>query len=103
MSCRWSKRNPPSTGYQRPEERKFFIWQDRTIDYGNAAKRRGWERHPWRWLCTMCEPPAQGFRVQKGAWQRIITVSLPHHFRTCGQHHDWVAGNPQVKERGSSS
>jgi hypothetical protein len=85
-------RNPPSTGHARPAERKFYVWQDRCIKYGDKfAEARGWELRPWRWLCTMCDPPACGFRVKKGAWEKIMTVSMPHHFRVRGQHHKHVA------------
>jgi hypothetical protein len=87
----WS--NPPSTNFQRPKERKFYVWQDRHLNYGAAAaRRRGWEQHPWRWLCTLCDPPTGGMRVQKGAWERIMTVSMPCHFRVRRYHHAHVAG-----------
>jgi len=84
--------NPPSTNYERPTERKFYVWQDRHLNYGQAfAERHGWERYPWRWLCTMCDPPVGGCRVKKGAWKKIIETSMPRHFFVRGQHHKHVA------------
>lgn len=91
---RRSVRNPPSAGYERPLERKFYVWQDRVISYGTRfAAERGREVHPWRWLCTMCDPPVAGFRCQKGAWEKIMTVSMPRHFLVRHYHHAWVARN----------
>lgn len=92
MMERTSRRNPPATGYQRPLERKFWIWRDRSIGYDDAfARRHGWERHPWRWMCTLCDPPAYGFRSRQGAFRAILTVSMPGHFRRRRQHHEWAA------------
>lgn len=88
MTTRTSMRNPPSTKYQRPAERKFYVWQDRFITYG--LNDRGWEKRPWRWLCTMCEPPSYGFRSKKGAWNSIMTVSLPRHMFVRKCHHEHV-------------
>lgn len=86
----WS--NPPSTNYEKPVERKFFVWQDRHIAYGpEGAEKHGWELHPWRWMCTLCEPPTRGFRSKKGAWEKIMTVSMPQHFRARKYHHAHVA------------
>lgn len=90
-----SARYPPSTGYHRPAERKFYVWQDTLIDYrGYSAYADGrWGRHPWRWLCTLCEPPSYGFRARTGAQQAIVAVSLPHHMRVRRSHHEWVRRN----------
>lgn len=88
---RTSTRNPPSTGYRRPTERKFYIWQDRFIYWG-----KGWSRshnrdeRPWRWMCTLCEPPSYGFRCKKGAWLAIMTISMPRHFAVRHYHHEHV-------------
>jgi hypothetical protein len=96
VSRQRTTRNPPATGYERPVERKFWIWQDRVIDYGEEFSRRhDWERHPWRWLCTLCDPPAQGFRARKGAHQAILTVSMPRHFAVRRDHHRLTAVRPR--------
>jgi hypothetical protein len=87
-----SSRYPPSAGYRRPTERKFYVWQDRFIAHG---WNRGWEKHPWRWCCTMCEPPSFGFRSRRGAWAAIMTVSYPRHMFVRGQHHAWAAKRPR--------
>lgn len=94
--ARRSWANPPSTGYQRPAERRFYIWQDRRMDYrGYSAYREGkWGRHPWRWLCTYCDPPASGFQARSGAFQRIISTSMPKHFERRQAHHRWAARKP---------
>jgi hypothetical protein len=85
--------NPPSTGYKRPKAAKFYVWQDRLLDYsGYGAYRQGrWERHPWRWLCTYCDPPATGFVASKGAFERIMRTSKPRHFEHRRSHHRYVA------------
>lgn len=87
-----ARRNPPQTNYQRPTERKFYIWQDRHIDYsGYGQYQHGkWGRHPWRWMCTYCEPPSTGFLASKGAFQRIIKTSMPQHFKHRRSHHRYV-------------
>lgn len=79
-------RYPRQTGHQRPQQRLFFIWRDPHIRY-----RQG--HRPWRWCCTLCEPPSFGFRSRPGAWARIITVTLPRHMRVRRQHHAWVKKN----------
>lgn len=85
-------RNPPSTGYTRPAERKFYVWQDRRAAFDDSfAERHGWEKHPWRWLCTLCDPPTEGYRVKKGAWEKIMTVSMPRHFKVRDSHHKVMA------------
>jgi hypothetical protein len=66
---------PLSTGYLRPAERKFFIWQDRLSP------------NRWRWCCTLCDPPCYGNRAQ---WRKIADVSLPNHFWRRKYHHDYV-------------
>jgi len=86
---------PPATGYERPQVRRFWIWEDRTISYRDGtARRRGWGQHPWRWCCTFCDPPAFGFRAREGAWQAIVTISMPRHFRVRYCHHQYVARYP---------
>jgi hypothetical protein len=89
---RTSTRNPPSTNYQRPKKRKFFIWRDRCISYSgdSYAVRHGWERSPWRWCCTFCNPPTYGFRSKQGAWHAIMTISMPRHFAVRQGHHHWA-------------
>jgi hypothetical protein len=59
---------------------RFRIWHDRDLDL-------------WRWECTYCWPPAHGHRGGPGAWRRIVTESIPRHFRVRGGHHRWVARN----------
>ncbi len=87
-----SRRWPPSTGYERPTERRFYVWQDRRVTYAlDFSRKYRWERHPWRWLCTMCDPPSEGCRVQQGAWLKIITISMPRHFAVRYAHHKHVA------------
>lgn len=87
-----SRRNPPSTRYVRPTERKFYIWQDRGIRWDSAfARKRGLESRPWRWCCTLCDPPSYGYRTQKGAFQLILKVSMPRHMFVRQQHHEHVA------------
>jgi hypothetical protein len=96
---RTSLRNPPSTKYQRPIERKFFIWRDRSICWGKAwADDHNREERPWRWCCTFCNPPSYGFRCKKGAWQAIINTSMPRHFFVRQDHHHWVAGRYHVQD-----
>lgn len=96
MRKQTSQRNPPSTGYQRPTERKFYIWEDRHISYsGYSSYAEGkWGPHPWRWLCTICDPPAYGFRARRGAYQRIIAQTMPRHFAVRRYHHEWAARRP---------
>lgn len=91
-----SRRNPPSTDYQRPTVRRFYIWQDRHIVYERRfAEHRGWGQQPWRWMCTFCDPPSYGFRSRKGAWAAILNTSMPRHFRVKHYHHRRVArGEP---------
>ena len=81
---RTSLRYPAQTGHQRPRQRRFFVWRDPHIRYRSGHR-------PWRWCCTLCEPPSFGFRSLPGAWARIITVSLPRHMAVRGQHHQHVA------------
>lgn len=69
---------PPATGHERPLRAGVWVWCDLAITYPRYAARRG--RHPWRWCCTHCDPPASGFRSSPGAWELIMTVSLPRHF-----------------------
>lgn len=86
-------RNPPSSNYQRPAERKFWVWRDENRVYMRGygtAYGRGRPVHMWRWLCTLCDPPASGCRTMPGAWEKIITVSMPHHFQVRHQHHQHV-------------
>lgn len=75
---------PHQTGYQRPEQRKFWVWRCRVTRYrpGHSA---------WRWCCTLCEPPTFGYRTVADGWFRIITESMPRHMRNRRQHHQWVA------------
>jgi hypothetical protein len=97
-SWRW----PPSTRHERPEERRFYIWQDPHIDYSDGfARNHGWERRPWRWCCTLCDPPACGFQVKKGAWNRIMTSTMPRHFRVRQGHHRHTAMVAVLKAAGS--
>lgn len=93
MKRQTSQRNPPSTGHHRPTERKFYVWQDRFIYYGGyRTYREGrWGRHPWRWMCTFCDPPAYGFRARQGAFNAIITKTMPRHFAVRHYHHEWAA------------
>lgn len=87
-----SWRNPPSTGYTRPAERKFYVWQDRFITYSPRDVARGKRgKHPWRWLCTMCDPPSTGFRCRPGAHRDIMTVTLPRHMFVRRYHHKIVS------------
>jgi hypothetical protein len=76
-----SHRNPPQTGYHRPTERKFYVWQDQFNSYGgySAYADGRWGLHPWRWMCTMCDPPAYGFRARRGAYHAIMTQVMPDH------------------------
>lgn len=91
MKLQTSTRNPPSTGYVRPTEHKFFIWQDRFIHYeDDFAYKRNWETHPWRWCCTLCDPPSYGFRAKRGAWRAIIDISMRRHFLVRHYHHEHV-------------
>lgn len=92
-STRTSNRYPPSTGYQRPTRRKFYVWRDPFIRY-RGSQRQQWGDAPWRWCCTMCEPPSFGFRCKPPAWERIMTVSLPHHLRVLHYHHEWARKKP---------
>lgn len=78
-----SARYPVQTQYQRPRQRKFWVWRCRLTHY-----RR--DRSAWRWCCTMCEPPSYGFRTAKDGWLKIITVSYPNHMRHRYHHHRWV-------------
>lgn len=59
------------------------------------AFRVRWAPHlrAWTWECTLCWPPARGARFGPDAWNKIIGVSLPHHMRCRGQHHEWVIRN----------
>jgi hypothetical protein len=91
MKVRRSWRNPPSTGYERPTVRKFYVWRDRHVRYGSSGRRHGWGESPWRWMCTFCDPPSIGFRARAGAWQAIIGTSMPRHFEHRKSHHQWVA------------
>lgn len=75
----------------RPAERKFYVWQDRSAFPAEFADSHNMERHPWRWLCTLCDPPAGGYRTRKGAWHDIMTISMPRHFFVRAQHHKVVA------------
>ena len=95
MKIQTSWRNPPSTNYRRPTERRFYVWRDRFILYGKGgyAESHGWGEYPWRWLCTMCDPPSYGFRAKRNGWQSIMTVTLPRHMRVRAAHHRWVAGH----------
>lgn len=95
-----TRRNPPGTNYQRPVERKFYVWRDRHIRYHDRfSESHGWvEAYPWRWMCTLCDPPSYGFRSKAGAWRAIMAVSMPRHFRVRDQHHTWVAA--RVKNGG---
>jgi hypothetical protein len=69
---------PPLTGYLRPAERKFYVWQDRVMGR-------------WRWCCTLCDPPCYGSRSPLGdSWQKILVTSMPHHFSSRRRHHDHV-------------
>jgi hypothetical protein len=61
----------------RKFRRKARVWRDP-------------EAGCWRWECTLCHPPAYGCRTTDDAWYRIITTSLPHHFRVRVYHHRWV-------------
>ena len=79
-----SLRYPPSAGYQRPSQRRFFVWQDRFIRYRDGHR-------PWRWCCTLCEPPSFGFRSLPGGWARIMTGTLPRHLSVRNFHHRHVA------------
>jgi hypothetical protein len=91
--------NPPSTGHRKPTVRKFYIWQERHISYAGTSRysEGRWERHPWRWLCTFCDPPAAGFRARRGAFQAIIQTSMPKHFEHRQAHHAWAARKPPGK------
>lgn len=88
--------NPPSTGYTRPTDRRFYVWQDRHIYYGGYRNYREgkWGLHPWRWMCTLCDPPSYGFQARAGAYQRIITSTMPTHFQRRQAHHRWAASRP---------
>lgn len=44
----------------------------------------------WRWVCTLCDPPAEGARFSPDAWDRIVAVSMPRHFRVRSSHHEFV-------------
>jgi len=89
---RTSTRNPPSTNYQRPTERKFFIWRDRCLEHDERYMQKyNLERAPWRWCCTFCDPPSYGFRSKLGAWQAIINTSMPRHFFVRHYHHQHAA------------
>lgn len=79
-----SHRYPFQTHYQRPQQRKFWVWRCRVTHY-----RR--DRSAWRWCCTLCEPPTYGFRTRPDAWFRIMTISMPNHMRRLRQHHQFVA------------
>ena len=46
----------------------------------------------WRWECSMCDPPAYGQRCGPDAWLKIVTISMPHHFRVRDGHHRWIDG-----------
>jgi hypothetical protein len=86
---------PPSTGYTRPTERKFYIWQDRLTRRDPVfAARRGWGIYAWRWCCTLCDPPAFGHQVRAGAQQRILNQTMPRHMFVRQAHHKHVAGRP---------
>lgn len=86
-----STRYPPSTGYRKPTKRKFYVWEDRHIIYGNWGLQHGWTWHPWRWCCTLCEPPAFGFRARGG--YAAVMAFMPHHFARRQAHHDWTRRN----------
>jgi hypothetical protein len=47
----------------------------------------------WRWECTLCRPVSRGGRFGPQAWEKIMSVSMPHHFRLRHQHHAWVLRN----------
>ena len=89
-----SVRNPPSAGYARPQKPGFYVWQDRHLTFPPSMVRAGKRSaHPWRWLCTFCDPPVAGYRCRAGAWRSIIETAMPRHFFVRAQHHDWVARN----------
>lgn len=81
--------NPPSTGFIRPAERKFFIWRHPFLS-----------TEPWLWMCTLCDPPSRGWRSQPDAFRKIIEISMPHHFRVRHQHHKWVRRHRPVMTQG---
>jgi hypothetical protein len=58
--------------------RSFRIWQDPVV--GSV----------WRWQCTFCHPPVCGYRTSCDAWEKILAVSAPRHFRVKRCHHAWV-------------
>jgi hypothetical protein len=71
----WNCRPPE---YMDRTRRRFRVWRDPFVS------------HIWRWECALCEPPVYGYRTTRDAWEKIITVSMPHHFRVRHGHHDWV-------------
>ena len=90
---RRSEKYPPSTGFKKPDKPGFYVWRDPFIRY----TQRKWARAPWRWCCTLCEPPSFGFRSMSGAWAKIIGVSMPNHFASRATHHRHVARARQEK------
>ncbi len=72
----WRSERPPLRGV--PASRRCVrIWKSRHF-------------RMWLWECSFCEPPTRGYRTQRGALEKIITISLPHHFRRLDQHHKHV-------------
>lgn len=59
-------------------ERRFRVWRDPVVT------------SIWRWECTLCQPPACGYRATCDAWYRIMTISLPRHMSVKRCHHAWV-------------
>jgi hypothetical protein len=92
---RSSLRYPPSTGYRRPAVRRFYVWEDRCITYGYSEGK--WGRHPWRWCCTHCDPPAFGFRAKAGAFEAIM-AHMPRHFQRRAAHHRWARTRRPVED-----
>jgi hypothetical protein len=81
--------------------RKFYIWQNTHIDYSGSSRyaEGKWGRHPWLWMCTFCEPPAYGFQARAGAFQRIISSTMPRHFERRQAHHRWARRRPMTELR----
>jgi hypothetical protein len=99
MRKQTTTRNPPSTNYQKPTERKFYIWRHRYLRYGHSLRTdRGWGDYPWLWMCTLCDPPSYGWRSRAGGWQAIISTSMPRHFAHKRAHHQWVSEHRSLRE-----